>query len=64
MLQLAAKFRDAAQAPCPKIFTIEDAFDKIRENSDSGPIFRSLFQRLAADERVTDQIDAFETWFL
>ena len=62
MLQLAAKYRDASQVPCPKIYALEDAFSKMREIPDSGSIsiFRSLFKRLAADERVVDQIDAFK----
>jgi len=65
MMQLAAKYRDASQVPTPKIYAIDDAFESMRgAGSDQGPVFKALFQRLAADPRVTEQIDAFETWFL
>ena len=64
--QLAAKFRDAAQHPTPRIYSIDDAFECIKRNHNEDKlepltIFWEFMRFLANDEKVKDLISSFES---
>lgn len=61
--QLTARFRDATKHTAPKIYSIDEAFEKIKQDDTltQSDVFWMLMRNLTNDSRVTDFISSFES---